>query len=59
MTEMEYSPNGKDIMAPRECSLMVHSPNVKGKSGKSKSKSSNCHGKREKIQYKRYSANQI
>ena len=26
MAQMEYSPNGKGIMAPREYSLMVYSP---------------------------------
>ena len=30
VAQMEYSPNGKGIMAPMEYSLIVYSPNGKG-----------------------------
>ena len=60
MDQMKYSPNRKGIMDPRECSLMVYSPNWKGMvTQKIVFCSSNCHGKREKIKYKMYSTKQV
>ena len=42
---MEYNPNGKDIMAPMEYVLMVHSPNGKGIAlRKTVFGRDNCHG---------------
>ena len=45
MAPMEYNPNGKDIMAPMEYVLMVHSPNGKGIAlRKTVFGRHNCHG---------------
>ena len=47
MAPVEYNPNGKDIMAPMEYILMVHSPNGKGiVLRKTVFGRDNCHGKR-------------
>ena len=47
MAPVEYNPNGKDITAPMEYILMVHSPNGKGiVLRKTVFGRDNCHGKR-------------